>query len=200
LEVILWTIQTAEAWQTLQRKGVLRPESHHVEQRFLESYKWLVTQMCQRIGPQPADCDFPVWAWYQWYDCRRPRPDLRFGAHLPKGTEGFRLEIELSHSQVLLSDFELWHYVLNYHYLPESEEDGEAFDAELEQTGLCPCTTKPLPHRQYDQRVRDSWLRIFDLGWSAKAIASPMEDKSIQAVFWELQVEQIKSAQRFIAR
>lgn len=196
----LWTIQPAEAWQTLQQKGVLRAELRHIDQAFRESYEWLVAQARQRIGPEPPGCQFPIWAWYQWHDHHRPKPDLRFSAHLPRGDEGFRLEIEVPDAQVLLSDFELWHHALNYYYLPESEEEGEAFDAELERNGLNPYTTRPLPHPEYDRKMRNSWLRIFDLDWTAKGIASPRKEKSIQAIFWELRQDQIKRVQRFISR
>ena len=119
---------------------------------------------------------------------------------MPKGSRGVRLEIELDERRVLLSDFELWHYVLNYWYLPESEEDGESFEAELKGAGLCFFTEKPLPDPGYHKRIEASWLRIFDLDWSAKEIASPRKDKQIQAVFGELREENIRSVQYFTAR
>ena len=42
--------------------------------------------------------------------------------HLPKGERGVRLELQVADDRVLLSDFDLWHYVLNYWYLPETRE------------------------------------------------------------------------------
>ena len=126
-------------------------------------------------------------------------PDLRYSL-FPKGMKAVRLEIEIDESQALLSDYELWHYVLNYWYLPESEEDGEAFEAELNELGLSPYTTKPLPHPDYDLKVRNSWLRIFDIDWAAPGIASARDEKSIQAVFWELTMSQVKKVKEFTAK
>ena len=67
----------------------------------------------------------PIWAWYQWEGSRR-KPDLRASGYLPKGEPGVRLELRVADDRVLLSDFDLWHYVLNYWYLPKSEKAGEA--------------------------------------------------------------------------
>lgn len=164
------------------------------------AYEWMIEQARQRIGPTPAGCQSLIWAWYQWQDQSRRKPDLRFGAHLPKGTAGVRLELEVDDAQVLLSDFELWHHVLSYTYLPASEADDEAFSAELEQRGLSVYTTRPLLDSVYHERIRQSWQRIFDLDWSDEYVARPRAQKSIQAVFWELHIEQVQHVQHFVAR
>ena len=69
----------------------------------------------------------PIWVWWQWWADRR-RPDLRASGFLPKGVRGIRVECRVKEDQVLLSDFELWHYILNYWYLPKSEKSGESFE------------------------------------------------------------------------
>lgn len=196
----LWTIQTLDAWQALQQQGCLRAELRYVDPDHLTPYQWMIDQARRRIGPEPAGCQSLIWAWSQWQDQSKPKPDLRFGAHLPKRTAGVRLEIEVDDAQVLLSDFGLWHYVLSYWYLPESEADDEAFAAALEQLGLSFYETKPLPDPLYHQRIRRSWLRIFDLDWSDEHRSHPRAQKSIQAVFWELHIEQVRHVQHFIAR
>lgn len=66
------------------------------------SYQWMIEQARQRIGPEPAGCESLIWAWYQWQDQQKPKPDLRFRAHLPKGTAGVRLEIEIDDSHALI--------------------------------------------------------------------------------------------------
>ncbi len=42
-----------------------------------------------------------------------------------------RLKLECPADRVLLSDYSLWHYVLNYWYLPSSEADGDAFERDI---------------------------------------------------------------------
>ena len=196
---MLWTIQSIAAWKILQREQVLFADQRHSEDLFLDAYKWMTKQMERRIESESENTSLPLWAWYQWNGKRR-RPDLRRSAHLPKGQRGVRIEFEQSDKGVLLSDFDLWHYVLNYWYLPRTVADGEAFEAELSEHDLSFFDTKPLPVRAYHQRIEDSWDRIFDLDWAEEEISNSFSRKSIQATFWKLNFDQIRDVQFFTAR
>ena len=70
-------------------------------------------------------------------------------------------------SEVLLSDFELWHYVLNYQYVPASMKDSRRFDAILEAQGYRTPSDVPgqpvLPSRSAEEL--DAHLR-FGLVWN----------------------------------
>ncbi len=196
----LWTIQSIAAWKTLQREQVLFSDQRYSEDLFLDAYRWMSEQMECRIEPRPENTSLPLWAWYQWDNAKRRKPDLRSSAHLPKGQRGVRIEFEQSDKEVLLSDFDLWHYVLNYWYLPRTVADGEAFEAELSEHNLSFFEMKPLPVRAYHQRIEDSWDRIFDLDWAEEEISDPFSKKSIQATFWKLHFDQIRDVQFFTAR
>ena len=174
--------------------------SRCVDNFFLPAYQWLSQQMRIRVGSPPTNDALPVWAWYQWQGKKKNKPDLRSGGHLPKGERGVRLELEVGDHRVLLSDFELWHYVLNYWYLPLSEEDGETFEATLEQHALSFFQTKPLPDPKFHQVIVSSWQCIFDISWSAKGITRPRKEKSIQAILWEIRLEDVRSVQEFVAK
>ncbi len=80
--MILWTIQTEEAWEHLNEKGYITGVMDYVEEYWLSSYRWMTEQMKERIGNPPCSNAFPVWAWYQWKDSKRNRPDLRSGGHM----------------------------------------------------------------------------------------------------------------------
>lgn len=161
--------------------------------------------MQRRLTTQrPTKQAMPIWAWYQWEGQRR-KPDLRSSGHLPRDEQGVRLELEIAAERVLLSDFDLWHYVLNYWYLPENEEAGEAFEKKLAQCSLSvyKCDHQnPLPHAHYRQKIEKSWEKVFDIDWSDRrhAIASPPRQKSIQATLWEIRPADVVSAKEFTAR
>ena len=191
--MILWTIQSIKAWEELQQRSVLYANPRYVDNDFLPAYGWMTEQMRKRLGMRPSEDSLPLWAWYQWEDERSRRPDLRSSGHLPKGEPGVRIEFEIEDNLVLLSDFELWHYVLNYWYLPTSEAEGESFEAELANQGLSFYETKPLPNPIYHKRIEKNWERIFDMEWAPEGIASPTPEKSIQATFWELCIDDVKS-------
>lgn len=198
----MWTIQTIDAWNHLQQTGKLRAHEKIITQEFLHPYKWMCVQMEKRIGNRPDQATYPLWAWYQWRGEQRKRPDLRYSAHLPSGMKGVRLQIELQPEQVLLSDFDLWHYVLNYWYLARSKEEEEKFEAEIEREGLCFYKMKPLPHPKFHRRIVTSWEHIFDLDWidQEQFITYKKKDKSIQATFWELRLDEISEVKPFTAR
>lgn len=196
----VWSIQPLAAWQSLQATGVLRTDPALIDPDFLRAYQWLVVQMQSRIGAPPSGCHFPVWCWYQWQDVEKRKPDLRAGGHLSKGQHGVLLTLTIPENAVLLSDFDLWHYVLNYWYLPQSSAESDAFADELAAAGLDPHCTRPLLDPTYHRRIEASWQRIFDLNWSAPEIASPKAEKQIQGVTWEITLVQVKKVQAFVAR
>jgi len=198
--MLLWTIQSIQAWNRLDSSGILRAGTRFVDQHFLSAYRWMANRVHERLGDRPSRTSLPVWAWYQWEGHRKCQPDLRATGHLPKGEKGVRIEFEVDASHVVLSDFELWHYVLNYWYLPKSVREGEAFDAELEKSRLSFFKSKPLPSKKYHQRIEKSWERIFDLEWKKKGLASSKSEKSIQACLWEIRIENVKAVKEFISR
>jgi len=171
--MILWTIQTLQAWKVLESKGFLQCGAAHAKPDFLTAYRWMAGQMRRRLAWSPSDREvLPVWAWYQWQNSRGRKPDLRFKAHLPAGTDGVRLELEVRRDSVLLSDFDLWHCVLNRCYLPISAEDDAAFDRLLQTRGLGSTAFDSLP-TPCRQRIEDSWVRIFSLEGNADSTNTP---------------------------
>ena len=129
--MILWTIQPLTVWKALQSKGQIQAREVFVDKHFRPAYRWMRDQMRLRLGPPPSSNSFPLWAWYQWQGASKKRPDLRFSGHLPSGETGVLIEFLAEADEVLLSDFELWHYVLNYLYLPSSSRDEAQFDSVL---------------------------------------------------------------------
>ena len=152
------------------------------------------------VTPASRPWPLPLWAWYQWEGEQRRRPDLRSSGHLPRGEQGVRIEFEIDANLVLLSDFELWHYALNYWYLPTSSAEGDTFEMKLAEQGSSFYKTKPLPDPVFDKAIRESWERIFNVGWAEEDLAVPRAEKSIQAAFWGLPLESVRRVDEFTAR
>lgn len=192
----IWVVRTVRALEELLSAGRLRGRSEYVWKEHLAPYTWMTRQMAERRGAPPAEDTFPVWAWYQYDGVRRRRPDLRSSAHIERGARGVRIELEVEESEMLLSDFDTWHHVLLHSYLPVSEEDDERFAAAAE-----PFERKgKLYPRPLRREVRKSWELIFDLDFEDPYVASPKDEKSIQACLWEIRAEQIVSVDCFTAR
>jgi hypothetical protein len=102
--------------------------------------------------------------------------------------------------RVLLSDVDLWHYALNYWCLPASVAAERAFDANLKARGLCYYQMKPLSDRARHEIIEHSWERMFDLRWTNRAVTRKRAEKSIQAVLWELWLDDVIKVTEFTAR
>lgn len=198
--VTLWTIQPLPVWKVLQSKGYIQARHVLVEKHFRPAYRWMSGQMRLRLGPSPSSIWFPMWAWYQWQGADKKRPDLRFSGHLPSGKTGVLIEFLAEAAEVLLSDFELWHYVLNYLYLPYSPADETQFDSILASFAANTPSEVASRHRAFHDAVRKSWERIFDIRWSLRDIAATLSQKSIQATLWRLNRDQVKNWTTFRAR
>lgn len=189
----LVTIQSKAAYDELCATGVLKcnPELAKwlCEDNFRTSYDWLVQQMKQRIGEPPQEIVYPIWAWYR-LDGKPAKLDLRKKVFNNYCGEYYALTVEIPDEQVLLSDEENWHYVLNNWYLCESNDEDEYDKAYAYIESL------PLEEKQKVKEV--SWEKIFNIelfenDWRRQGYY-------VQATFWELRKEYVISARKFIGR
>jgi len=101
--------------------------------------------------------------------------------------ENVVIELEIPDDEVLLSDHENWHCVLNDWYLHDvNDEEGkwEENDAWFDN----------LPSDVKESVKRNSWEKIFDKD------ETDNDWDFVQATFWELRVEQVKNVRRFTGR
>lgn len=136
------------------------------------AYSWMVLQMQARL-PVVKEAQWPWWAWVvpEW-PCKDGSPNLRY---YREDKEVYLLELEIPESHVLMSDYILWHQILNR---------GEITLYEGEEITI----------------ARSTWSRVFDVTAEGEftLCADPSwvgcsTDRSIQACFWELRPEYIVS-------
>lgn len=199
MKMKLWTIQDERGWNELQSKGILIAKEEFVDPDFKQGYDWLKLQMHARIDYSSIKSQYPIWAWYQSTNAKKRRPDLRAACYLPKGTIGYRIEIEKDPKDVLLSDFELWHVPMFYKYfIADSESEFLKFEQELIKEYGTESYLKLPEHIQ--QKIEQSWEKIFDMKYDVAYFARPFKEKQIQATFWELNVNEIIKIDQFKAR
>lgn len=190
--MILWTIQPVEIYKLIQQQGyyVCQPDKSEClkEFGFKDAYNWLVQKMKEKIGEPPNDVEYPVWAWHTW-NWKNKKPDLR----VPRGKRGEELvcmEIEIPDKDVVLSDFDSWHYVLNnwHHNYAKNEEEWDQLEDWIDS----------LPEEEKQKEIIKSWDNIFNI--------NPINDQwiiqgqNIQATFWKLEKCQIRKIQYFKSR
>lgn len=189
----LWTVQPASLYEQIIQTGYYRCDENHQEvalqHDYDKAYKWLAKRMKEKIGNPPEGVKYPVWAWHTREGIHK-RPDLRCSGYAKKGTLCVLLEIEIPDNQVVLTDFNAWHYVLNDWYYDDS-----ASEAEWEAKHLW---FDSLPKKKQRREKGKSWFAVFDVtpfnnGWAIRG-------NYIQATFWELKSEQIINYWFFTAR
>lgn len=201
----LWTIQHIDFYKELADKKVMRGKKDYADKDFQYAYKWMISQMEKRINNRPND-SYPIWAWFQYESAAKPKPDLKTSGFLERGTQAVRLDIEKNNDSVLLSNFELWHAPLAYKtFIGNSEVEGKEFEEYLKQTGLdkenfLKLSNNHKPPNNIKTKIIGSWDKIFDLNFDCKYYTQPKANKSIQATFWELSVDEVIKVDYFIAR
>jgi hypothetical protein len=190
----LWTVQPVEVWEILKKQGyfICEPEKSDYlssDWGFKKSYDWLVNQMDMRVGKRPNGVSYPIWAWHT-RDWKHKKPDLRNIGLGNKGEKSVCIEIEIPDNEVLLHDYDAWHYVLNNWWYDGSfsERDWEKKHNWFDK----------LSNEEKEILTKKSWERIFDVSpfkndWFQKG-------RYIQATFWVLYLKDVKNVRYFIAR
>jgi hypothetical protein len=142
-----------------------------------------------RIGRRPNGVSYPIWAWHT-RDWKHKKPDLRNIGLGNKGEKSVCIEVEVPDNQVVLTDFDVWHFVLNKWYFDDSysEEEWEKLHAKYDRLD-----------RDVKEKVKiQSWQKVFDI--------SPFQNewcqrgRYIQATFWVLYLKDVKDVRFFTAR
>lgn len=170
----LWTVMDENQYNKLTKDGVYTADPAQV--MYPKAYDWLVKQMNSKIKNQD-NISYPVWAWYK--ASKNYKPDLRRSMYSAPGTVCYLLEIEIPDDEVVLSDFDYWHYVLNNWPLVDDPDSWPA-----------------------NKNPEETWGNIFNLDWTIDGEPREFFDlgQLIQATFWKLELSQVKSSRKFICR
>jgi hypothetical protein len=190
----LWSIQPESLYVKLKAEKVLfcDPARSELisEYGFGPAYDWLAEQMVLRVGQPPAGVKYPFWAWHtvEW---KHRKPDLRRMEFRSYSGNQVCIELEVPDKDVLLSNENMWHLVLNDGYYADCSNEQE-YEAEDKWYNS-------LPSDEQLKVKRKSWEKIFD-------ISPPRENeweshgKYVQATFWKLRFDQVIEVRHFKER
>lgn len=183
----IWTIQPEHVWNILVQKGTfccdMKKSSFSDIECFKRSYDWLIARMNEQIK-NPKNIRYPIWGWYRFDGDNRKMNLDSMGSRnfLEKGIRAVCIELEIPRAEVVLSDYERWNSVLENFFIGSENDnvnDLERIDLELDA----------MPEDERQRRIENSWNNIFSINNS----------KDVQATFWELKMEYVKSVEHFIS-
>jgi len=171
----LFSVQPKEVYEQIINTGIFvcdpTKSEYFEDKNFANAYEWLVEKMNEKIG-NPSNVKLPVWAWYK-INGENKLP--YFNDTLINYEDQYLLEIEIPDSQVVLTDYNLWHMPLNNCYANIEEDDDKWEEKEKWYASLSSDDKEKIK--------RKSWNCAFDTNGSY-----------IQATFWELKKENIVQA------
>lgn len=201
----LYSFQRMHVWDNLNQLGYYHPFSIFEYDDFLKedsqhnwgfthAYLWLKNAMLDKGIHFTANNDHMIWAWYQWAGKNRKQPDKRYASVYDyfKDEPYVLMELDIDPSRVLLSDYDLWHWVLNRHPAMKRRED-QQFSKKYNFN----YSSKDNLSDEGTSIMENSWNNIFDLSLARDIIEVPQKNQQIQATFFELFYTDVKKVHFF---
>lgn len=202
----LYTSQPLSIYDTLCRAGSFSSEPWKDAEGWICSdapgiklaYDWLCDEMMERGLHRPAPMVYPMWAWYRYMGESKPKPDLRHSAYknCQPGERLVLLTLNVPDNDVLLHDYEAWHYPLNYFYLA-AQRTSDCFERQCKAAGFPLYREVPLQDKALHAEVQRSWHTIFDLPACRRLFKRSRAEQAVQATFWTLHAEHVTEAVAF---
>ena len=199
--MIVWTQQKLAFWDALQRDGVAyctEESSLYKENRY--AYDWLVVEMHHRLSSPPMpEIKLPLWCWVQYDSYKNRKPKFRPSEDENDNYPEVFIEADIPDELLLQSNFCLWESCCMNGF-----EIGDTLNKEIEQFDATHDITER-GFRAYPEELKQcimkSWECIFDLDFRNRRYYNrPRRNTPIQATFWLLRKEWVKSVRFFIPK
>ena len=186
MKMTIYTYQTVEAVEILKKNGVLRLKEEDrkltyagdadkaLNNPFDSPYRFIIYKMKELLPPPvDKDCFYPIWAWVK---CSGRYTPSKKWDEIHQGK--IRLKLEIDSSRLLLSDFDLFCYLISGGlYFKKSQADIDYYGKDIFQP---------------DEFFYPNWEYIFDLHRKEKDdYGCSYHNETIQATFWELFLEDV---------
>jgi hypothetical protein len=191
----LYTVQPFFIYQTLCRTGRFLSEPWKNSDEWIctdapavkLAYDWLCNEMVERGLVRPVPSVYPIWAWYRYMGEKKPKPDLRHSAfkNCQAQERQVLLTLDVPDNEVLLHDYEAWHYPLNYFHLA-AQRVSDRFERQCKAAGFPLYSEVPLQEKALHAEVQRSWHTIFDLPACRRLFTRSQAEQAVQATFWTL--------------
>lgn len=182
--ITVWTKQHQEVWTNLERTGrhlasragICRDLGQEDAALVLETYSWLASRLPQ--AGRPAEAQYPVWVSPSGETAMLPSPGFVL------------LELQVDPALITRVNIAKWGAILNYAYLPASQDDGRRHQKRMAAYGVS--DAKAMMSRFYPelrQEIVASWDRLFD-------DSVQLGSDAAYGVLWEIRKEWVTCVTR----
>jgi len=165
-------LQELSVWEKAIRRGYLQGYKKYA--MFPEAYVWMIEQMKNRLPNYKGE--YPVWLWVK-------KPDMRSSGHFAGNTKCVRLTLELNREDILKSDFDDWHSVLNNSICATNEQEYDDFYA-----------------GKLSKTKEETWERIFDIERERDPMWDGVQPRRLQAVTGPVPLSKVVRVEHFVSR
>lgn len=182
--VPVWTKQNKGILQDLEKHGRYVVQEAYVRRTnaedtalFLGVYRWLARKVEERV-PKPADVSYPVWV------------TLAGSSAMLCSPQEVVLRLEVEEELLVPVDINKWALILNYAYIPATEEDARRHSETLALYGVDDARAYMTAfYPDIKREIVQSWNRLFD---EDIVVHNRLHD----AVIWEIRREWVKDVIR----
>ncbi|MBR6411577.1 MAG: DUF3841 domain-containing protein [Alphaproteobacteria bacterium] len=179
----LVTFQSGEAFEILKKAGVLRVDESKIDfPRYERPYNFIVKSMLSRCIKPAAGQGYPLWAWAK---CGAHIGPKKIPNKTHKVQNKVKITFEKKDSDVLISDYMAYSFILSGQIVPKTRAEYEHFEQELIRLGISKDALKAWVRGQDNSKIpapkiEATWKNIFDL-----------KSNVYQCCFWELKLDEI---------
>ena len=186
--MILYTLQPTAVVDLMKKNGRficdINKSEYANDEKFINAYNWLIEQMKTKIGC-PKNSKYPIWAWYKLDASQENMIEKikHFFGCSPISESSAIIELEIPDEDVVLTDYNLWHDVLNDRWINPGENEkqwDELYD-----------WFHTLPYDVREELKLRSWQEVFDTNYYSSDWI--VVGRDVQATFWELRYEYVKN-------
>lgn len=185
MKIRLVTYQSEGAINQLKSTGVLKitkeseklthaGRDNSTNRPFDYGYRFMIYSMREMLPKTDDDITYPIWAWYKM---RGKKPPIKRFDKMHKGN--YRITFEIDEELVLLSDFDMFCYLLaGGLYFAYNEEEKKELSSHLFDDEVI----------YYYPNLR----RMFDYKHERNDLfTAPYQGMTIQATLWKLTIDQV---------
>lgn len=175
-KIKLYTIQDYSVYLKIKKNGFYRTDRRFIcSNNFKQAYEWLFEES-KKIHKNWKE-KRPVWTWLK-------KPDLRSWKYFqddrkPKKVKMVLLELLVDENEVVVSDFDTWHCVLNCSLYTESDKEWDDFHEK---------------YGKYD-KIPKAGLKILKNSWQRCLNPNPKDHK--QGTIEQIREDQIVKVTNF---